>query len=289
MLAAWDPAAAVPTLRELTRLCREHYARPGNGHDWTNQNLAVAIARVHPGPRQGGRHRGGPRIRRMGPDDLARLVGAEHPGGPGADLPPARRPDPRRHRLLALRRPAIPLGSPDRPEEARADVPRQSDCLAAWWRFRRSARCSWRPWTIAHRWDGGDATKGAVSVKLDGGFSISRSGAKDVDSPAPGTKVPIRIGDVYAWQLATLEGAPAVQPLLARVETRRRSGCDGGLLEAQRVAIARIAPLDPGIEQRRERFDRSGAALPLRSGFRIIRHDHTNHRLARLTAEPMGR
>src|SRR5262249_42871849 len=45
MLAAWDPAAALPTLRELTRICRERYARPDNGRDWTNQNLAVSIAR----------------------------------------------------------------------------------------------------------------------------------------------------------------------------------------------------------------------------------------------------
>ena len=45
ILAEWDPAAAVPTLRELTRICREHYARPDSGHDWTSQNLAVSIAR----------------------------------------------------------------------------------------------------------------------------------------------------------------------------------------------------------------------------------------------------
>ena len=45
MLATWDPVAAVPTLRELTRICRSAMPGPNNGHDWTNQNLAVSIAR----------------------------------------------------------------------------------------------------------------------------------------------------------------------------------------------------------------------------------------------------
>ena len=45
MLAEWDPVAGLPTLREMTRLCRERYAHPTNGRDWQNQNLAVSIAR----------------------------------------------------------------------------------------------------------------------------------------------------------------------------------------------------------------------------------------------------
>ena len=116
ILADWDPIAGAPTLRELTRICRERYARPDNGHDWTNQNLAVSIARFTMARIKAGDADGAPRIRRVGPDDLARLAGAERPGGPGAAPPPARRPDPRRRRRLALRRPAIPLGPADRPQ-----------------------------------------------------------------------------------------------------------------------------------------------------------------------------
>ena len=45
ILREWDPVAGLPTLRDMTRICSERYARPDNGRDWTNQNLAVSIAR----------------------------------------------------------------------------------------------------------------------------------------------------------------------------------------------------------------------------------------------------
>ena len=63
----------------------------------------------------------------------------------------------------------------------------------------------------------------SVSVEIDGGFSIGRSAPKDDrDAPAQGTKVPIRMCDFYAWQLATLDGAPAFNPCWP--ESRRDAG-----------------------------------------------------------------
>ena len=45
MLGEWDPAGVRATLRELTRICRERYASPGNARDWPRQSLAASIAR----------------------------------------------------------------------------------------------------------------------------------------------------------------------------------------------------------------------------------------------------
>ncbi len=106
--------------------------RPARQRPRLDQSEPCRLDRpVHRGPRQGRRRRGGPRIRRMGPDDLARLAGAACPGNPGAAPPPARRPDPCRRCCLALRRPAIRLGSADRSQGIEAEHPRRgADRLA---------------------------------------------------------------------------------------------------------------------------------------------------------------
>lgn len=44
----------------------------------------------------------------------------------------------------------------------------------------------------------------------------------DADAPAWGTSIPIRMCDFYAWQLATLEGAPTCNPRWP--ESRRDAG-----------------------------------------------------------------
>jgi len=79
---------------------------------------------------------------------------------------------------------------------------------------------------LADRSPAGKAEVGAdghVGVQIDGGFSMGRSGPKDDrEAPAPGVSVPIRMCDFYAWQLATLEGAPAFDPCWP--ESRREAG-----------------------------------------------------------------
>jgi hypothetical protein len=62
----------------------------------------------------------------------------------------------------------------------------------------------------------GTATLGEnrmVRVEIEPGVSTSRTApADDRDTPKKDFPVPIRVCDVYAWRLATLEGAPAFNP-----------------------------------------------------------------------------
>jgi hypothetical protein len=54
---------------------------------------------------------------------------------------------------------------------------------------------------------------GMVRVETESGFSMSRTApGDDRDKPGKDIPVPIRVCDVYAWMLATLEGAPAFNP-----------------------------------------------------------------------------
>ena len=124
-LAVWDPAAAVPTLRELTRICREHYARPDSGHDWTNQNLAVSIARFALARDKGGDTEAlreyAEWIRTTSPDWLDHNILA-------VLEPLHRKPDDPRlacRRGLALRRPAIPLDSAYWPQGIKGELSRR--------------------------------------------------------------------------------------------------------------------------------------------------------------------
>ncbi len=64
---------------------------------------------------------------------------------------------------------------------------------------------------------------GVVHIKIDGGFSMSRGAPQDdLDVPARGVKVPIRTCVFFAWQLATLAGAPTFNPCWP--ESRRDAG-----------------------------------------------------------------
>jgi hypothetical protein len=224
MLAAWDPVAAAPTLRDLTRICREHYARPGNGHDWTNQNLAVAIADFA----------------------LARLqAGDAEAAGEYAEW--VRTTAPAWLEQNALKALAPIYQRPENPTLAEAAAWLFSDPQSPWVPLigRKGSTTTFHVAELIasplvdvpafrnsilkaldDRTPIGNAemaANGVVSIKVDGGFSMSRSGQKDDrDAPAQGTKVPIRICDVYAWQLATLQGAPAFNPCWP--ESRRDAG-----------------------------------------------------------------
>ncbi len=224
MLAAWDPVAGLPTLRDLTRICRERYARPTNGRDWTNQNLAVSIARFT--------------LARDGAGDAGAV--REY-----ADWARTTSPDWLEQNALAVLEPF--LRKPDDPDLAAAAAWLFGDPQSPWVPLigRKGTRTSFhvaqliaspmvevpafRKLLLAALDDRSPAGKaevtaaGSVSVELDGGFSMGRGVPReDRDAPAVGTKVPIRMADFYAWQLAMLEGAPAFNPCWP--ESRRDEG-----------------------------------------------------------------
>ena len=224
MLAAWDPVAGMPTLRELTRICRERYARPDTGHDWTNQNLAVSIAGFTLARDKAG-DAGAVReyaewVRTTSPDWLDRNALA-------VLEPLYRRPDDPTLAATA----AWLFGDPQSPwvpligrkgvrltyhvaeliASPMVEVPAFRKMLLA---------------ALDDRSPAGTAkigNNGTVSVEIQGGFSTGRTAPKDdPDPPAQGTEVPIRMCDFYAWELATLPGAPAFNPCWP--EARRNAG-----------------------------------------------------------------
>jgi len=214
MLADWDPAAALPTLRDLTRVCRERYARPGNGHDWTNQNLAVSIARFT--------------LARDAAGDAGAL--REY-----ADWVRTTAPDWLEQNALAVLEPFH--RKPADPALAAAAAWLFGDPHSPWVPLigRKGSKPSFhvaqviaspmvkvpafRTMLLAALDDRAPAgtaeaaANGGVTVKLDSGVSMGRSSPKDArDAPAAGTSGPVRVCDFYAWQLSTLEGAPAFHP-----------------------------------------------------------------------------
>ncbi len=224
ILADWDPVAAVPTLRDLTRICRERYARPGSGHDWTSQNLAVSIARFTLARDQAGDAGAigeyAQWVRTTAPDRLEQNALAvleplyRKPGDPALAAAAAWLfGDPQSPWVPLLGRKGVKttfqaaglIASP------MVEVPAFRAMLLG---------------ALGDRSPVGKARvgdNGGVSLQFDGGFSMSRSTPKDDrDAPPRGTEGPIRMADVYAWQLATLEGAPAFNPCWP--ESRRDAG-----------------------------------------------------------------
>jgi hypothetical protein len=224
VLADWDPLAAAPTLRELTRICRERYARPSNGHDWTNQNLAASIARFTLARDKAG-DAGAVReyaewIRTTSPEWLDHnALAALEPLYRRTDDPTLAAAaawlfgDPQSRWVpLIGRKGSKPtfhvaelIGSP------MVDVPA----------FRKMLLAALADRSPAGKAEIGD--NGVVSVEIDEGFSIGRSAPKDdQNASARGVKASIRMCDFYAWQLATLNGAPAFNPCWP--EPRRDAG-----------------------------------------------------------------
>jgi len=223
-LAAWDPVAALPTLRALTRISRERYARPGNGHDGTAQYLAVSIAEFTLARDKAG-DAGAIReyaewVRTTSPDRLEQ--------DPLAALEPLhRRPD---DPVLAAasawlfgdpQSPWVPLigrnGSNPSFHVAQLIASPMVEVPA----FRKMLLAALDDRSPVGTAEIGD--NGLVSVKFGAGLSMGRTAPRDDrDAPIRGTRVPIRMCDFYAWQLATLEGAPAFNPCWP--ESRRGVG-----------------------------------------------------------------
>jgi hypothetical protein len=204
----------LPTLRDLTRICRERYARPDNGHDWTNQNLAVSIARFTLACDQAGDASAAREyaefIRTTAPEWLEQNALA-------ALRPLYERPDDPTLAAAAAwlfgdpQSPWVPLvgrkGS--RPSLYGAaliaspllDVPAFRGMILA---------------ALADRAPIGTAESrenGVVTVKLEQGLVMNRQSlGNDDDAFAQGIVVPMRMCDFYAWELATLKGAPAFNP-----------------------------------------------------------------------------
>jgi hypothetical protein len=213
VLGEWDPAAAVPTLRELTRICRERYARSDNGHDWTNQNLAVAIARFTLARDKGG-DTGAIReycewIRTVSPDWLGHNI-------LGVLEPLYRRPDDPNLAAAAAwlfghpQSPWMPLFSLKGPQPNFRLGELISSPLVKIPAFQKMLLAG-----LLDRTPIGKAELRAnrnVHVQTEGGFAMDRTApGDDPDAPAEGVAVAIRTCDVYAW-LVTHEGAPVFNP-----------------------------------------------------------------------------
>lgn len=214
MLAQWDPVAGLTTLREMTRICRERYAQRTNGRDWTDQNLAISIARFTVARDKAGDAEAfreyAKWVRTTSPEwlDHNALAALEplyrKPGDPalaaaaawlfGDPQSPWSRPIGRKG-LRSTYHLAELIASP------LVEVPAFRTMLLAALDDRS---------LLGKAEVGNDAF---VSVRLDDGFSMAvGTPSADRDAPARGTVEPLRTCDFYAWRLATLEGAPAFNP-----------------------------------------------------------------------------
>jgi hypothetical protein len=221
ILGEWDPAAAVPTLGELTRICRERYARSDNGHDWTNQNLAASIARFTLARDKGGDNEA---IR-----EYSEWIRTVSPDWLGHNLlsvlePLYRRPDDPNLAAAAARlfgdrqSPWMPLFSLKGPQRSFRVGELISSPLIKIPAFRNKLLAG-----LLDRTPIGKAELRAnrmVHVQTEGGLAMDRTApGDDPNAAAEGVAVPIRTCDVYAWLLVTLEGAPVFNPCWS--ESRR--------------------------------------------------------------------
>lgn len=209
MLLEWDPAAALPTLRDLTRICRDRYAVPAVSHTWERQNLALSIVRFTLA-----RDRGGDA-------DAIREY---------ADWVKATRPEFLEEKAVQVLAPL--LDRPDEPTLASAAAWLFGDPQSHW--VPLLGRPGSRPnfhvvelvssrlldipafrALIVKSLD--DRTPvGTVELNDNGGATIKLEGTsqgpfpteRDPDAPAPGSAIAIRACDLYGFRLATLAGAP---------------------------------------------------------------------------------
>jgi hypothetical protein len=214
ILAEWDPVAGLPTLRAMTRICRERYARPDNGHDWTSQNLAVAIARFTVARDKAGDPDAvgeyAKWVRTTAPEWLAHNALAvleplySKPGDPTlAGAAGWLFGDPRSPWRLPIGRKGL------QPTFHLAEL--IASPLVEVPAFRTMLLTALEDRTPVGKAEAGD--NGTVNVSLDDGFSMGASTpGPDRDAPPRGAVEPVRICDFYAWRLATLEGAPAFNP-----------------------------------------------------------------------------
>jgi len=212
-LAEWDPIAAMPTLRELTRLCRGRYSSVSKGRDRTDQDFAGPIA--------------GFTIARLDVGDVgaareyAEWVRTFDPAWSGYSLlavlePIARRPDDPDLAAAA----AWLFGAPESPWNPPVGrpgtkfnyslamlIPTALVKLPAFRAMLLKGLEDRSPFGTAEA-----RQDGMVDVQADGASMGRSAPTDDRDPPPQGVKVPIRICDFYAWQLATLEAAPPFHP-----------------------------------------------------------------------------
>jgi hypothetical protein len=224
MLAAWDPVAAVPTLRMLTPICRRRYARPDNGHDWANQNLAVTIARFTLARDQAG---DAAAVR-----EYAEWIRTTSPDWLDAKAPAVLEPLHRRSDDPSLAAAAAWLfGDPQSPWFPRIGRVGSrptfyvSELIATPMvevpAFRKMLRAGLDDRSPVGKAELGD--DGVVNLQFDNGSSMTWNAPKlDRDPPARGTAVPIRMCDLFACLVTTMPGAPAFHPCWP--EARRDAG-----------------------------------------------------------------
>lgn len=213
MLTEWDPISALPTLRDLTRICRGRCGRPDVGRSTEGQDLAAWIARFTIARDDvgdaGANHEYAEWVRTISPEWLGVQI-LEVFG------PIVRRPDDTSLAAAAEwlfgdpRSPFIPLfGRAGSTPDFRA-ASLISSPLVKVPAFRAMLLN-----LLEDRSPVGSAEvgqDGMVRVQL-GTMSMGRSaGADDRDPPPAGVKVPIRACDFYAWELSTNEAVPPFHP-----------------------------------------------------------------------------
>ena len=204
----------MPTLRDLTPICRQRFGRPNNRHPWTLENLAVSIARF----------------------TLARESAGDKTAIPEyADWIRTTSPQWLQQQLLTVLEPFY--RKPDDPVLLKTAAWLFGDPESKWHVFFGSVntRTDYHLSTLiasplinvpafqnlllksmADRSPVGQAVmrvNNRVEVDMDDGMSrIQTAPADDPDPPDTDIRVPIRRCDFYAGQLAALPGAPAFNP-----------------------------------------------------------------------------
>ncbi len=213
ILAEWDATAGLPTLREMSRICRERYAQPTNGRDWTNQNLAVSIAKFTMA-----RDKAGDRDAVREYADWVKTVSPEWLEGNALAVLEPLRTKPNDPALAAAASwlfsdPKSPWtksigrkGSKSTYHLTQLIVSPLIEVPA----FRAMVLAALEDHTPIGKADARDEK--IVSVQLDEGMSMSSS-TRNGEAPAKsGAVETLRTCDFYAWRLATLSGSPGFNP-----------------------------------------------------------------------------
>ena len=226
-LVTWDPAAAVPPLREVCRVLRVRFQNPDNGNSHASQQLAVHLAKFTLDRFRAGDADALPEyaawVRTVTPNSIEK--------NQAAALEPLWRlpaqPVLAEAATWLFNDPAspwVPLISPTKQNSGYHEGSLIPSPLVAVPGFRSLLQKALTDKTLAGTASVSDQR--GVQINFTTGVSTGIGSAKvDPLMPKPGEKVAFRMADYYGWKLAELEGSPPFE--LYWPEVRR----DQGLVE----------------------------------------------------------